>query len=441
MSKQRSVAKKSLLENILQQLSTVEGSFNTSKSNQVLGQFRRLGVEPDEIEWLIWALVLAPHISSEILDEFFYQSFGEGEFPQIGGIRGKQHRGIIPTAEMALFLISDNKENKLFLRQKYLSPKHWLFKKKILILEPPLTGEPTLSGKLLMSSEYVAYFLTGKMGQPNFSIDFPAQLISTRLEWSDLVLHPYTYAQIGHLKDWLKFGNQVLQNWNLSKLVAPGYRALFYGPPGTGKSLTASLLGSWKKGTEEKSSQDIAVYRIDLSVIVSKYIGETEKNLAKLFDKAEHKNWILFFDEADALFGKRTGVNNSNDRYANQEISYLLQRIETYDGLVILATNLKENIDEAFLRRFQSIIHFPMPRPSERLRLWKNSIPAKVQLESMINLEELAQQYELTGADIANVMYYCCIKSMSRGEASILHIDLLEGIRKELAKKGKHTAF
>ncbi len=172
-------------------------------------------------------------------------------------------------------------------------------------------------------------------------------------------------------------------------------------------------------------------------MVVSKYIGETEKNLSKLFDKAENKDWILFFDEADALFGKRTGIRDAHDRYANQEISYLLQRVEDYNGLVILASNLKDNIDEAFLRRFQAIIHFPLPRPGERLRLWKKAKPTAVTLDKSVNLKALAEQVELTGADIVNIVHHCCLEAMAEQRTALGNHHLLQGIYRELNKLGK----
>src|SRR4030095_7939978 len=143
-------------------------------------------------------------------------------------------------------------------------------------------------------------------------------------------------------------------------------RILFIGAPGTGKKIAASLIG-------QQLSKE--VYKIDLSMVVSKYIGETEKNLELLFARAEDKGWILFFDEADALFGKRTNVRDAHDKYANQEVSYLLQRIEDYNGLIILATNMKNNIDDAFMRRFNSILKFPFPDANERYLIWKKSFP------------------------------------------------------------------
>src|SRR5262249_46521096 len=152
--------------------------------------------------------------------------------------------------------------------------------------------------------------------------------IHTDLDWSELVLEEDTLHGVQEIRDWLEFGDTLLDEWGMRKKIKPGFRALFHGPPGTGKTFTATLLGK-SAGRE--------VYRIDLSMVVSKYIGETEKNLSGVFDQAEHKHWILFFGEADALFGRRTQTTSSNDRYANQEVSYLLQRMEDFPGVVILA--------------------------------------------------------------------------------------------------------
>ena len=141
---------------------------------------------------------------------------------------------------------------------------------------------------------------------------------------------------------------------------------------------------------------------LPISMVVSKYIGETEKNLANVFDQAVNKNWILFFDEADALFGKRTQTSSSNDRYANQEVSYLLQRVEDYPGVVILATNLKTNIDEAFARRFQTSVHFAMPDADQRLRLWQGMFASSRLLAADTDLAKLAESYELSGGAITD---------------------------------------
>lgn len=179
------------------------------------------------------------------------------------------------------------------------------------------------------------------------------------------------------------------------------------------------------------------VFRIDLSRVVSKYIGETEKNLARLFDKAENKNWILFFDEADALFGKRTDIRDAHDKYANQEVAYLLQRIEGYNGLVILATNQRAHIDDAFVRRFQTIIHFPMPRAEERHKIWQKTFPPQIEIAVDINWQQVAARYELTGAGILNVAHYCLIEALADQSHLITRQRLENGILREYAKEGK----
>ena len=191
--------------------------------------------------------------------------------------------------------------------------------------------------------------------------------------------------------------------------------------------MTAALLGK---------STGKPVYKVDLSMVVSKYIGETEKNLAKVFDQAESQDWILFFDEADSLFGQRTQVNTANDRYGNQEIGYLLQRIEEFPGVVILASNLKDNIDEAFTRRFQSMVEFRMPGVDERYKLWKRSFSDKLPVDPGIDLWAIAEKYELSGGVMMNVIRKCTLKAVTNEKATISQKELEDAIRQELQKEG-----
>jgi SpoVK/Ycf46/Vps4 family AAA+-type ATPase len=179
------------------------------------------------------------------------------------------------------------------------------------------------------------------------------------------------------------------------------------------------------------------VYRIDLSTVVSKYIGETEKNLSNLFNKAAHKDWILFFDEADAIFGKRTNVRDAHDKYANQEVSYLLQRVESHPGLIILASNFRDNIDEAFTRRFQSIIAFEMPGAKERAIIWKTNLPEKLKISKEIDWEEISKKYELTGSNILNIIQFCCLQVLSEKSETLSIKILQQGIRREFLKENR----
>jgi SpoVK/Ycf46/Vps4 family AAA+-type ATPase len=259
-------------------------------------------------------------------------------------------------------------------------------------------------------------------------MNFPAKRITTKLTWEDLVLTHDVLDEVENINAWLRHSKTIMEDWGLERTVKPGYRCLFYGPPGTGKTLTATLIGA---------NAGLDVYRIDLSMVVSKYIGETEKNLANIFDQAKNKNWILFFDEADALFGKRTQTSSSNDRYANQEVSYLLQRVEDFPGVVILATNLKANIDDAFARRFQTSIYFSLPDAEHRLRLWQGYFKGKCRLEEGVDLACLAEEYALSGGAIANVVRYGAIRALHMGRDAISRDDLVKGIAKELIKEGK----
>ncbi len=398
------------------------------KTNTWLSNFLQQH-NPDAEELAILMLAITPHLRPEFFSHIIAEYLPEGgNFPEFGGVKATNHRGILPTGETALFIIAGDDLKKRFEVQRILSCDHWFVQKHILWLEPVREGEPTMSGRLIIDPEVVETLTTGVVSKPRFSIDFPAEYIETEMDWDDLVLHPKTLHQIKEIEHWIAYNQTLLHDWGMKKRIKPGYRALFYGPPGTGKTLTATLLGKY-------TGKD--VFRIDLSRVVSKYIGETEKNLSRLFDKAADKNWILFFDEADALFGKRTDIRDAHDKYANQEVAYLLQRIESYNGLVILATNQRGNIDDAFTRRFQTVIHFPMPGAGEREEIWRKAFPVQIEIAIEINWSHIATQYELTGAGIINVAHYCAVEVLA-GKTHHLSLKLLEtAIMREYIKEGK----
>lgn len=380
-------------------------------------------------ERVVLLLALVPHIQPHLLDVFFTKNADyDRNFTEFGGIKGQNHGGFLPTGETAAFILASNDFEKRFHLLNYFADDHPFRKFNILQINATQNNEPFLSGTLNISSEYLCYFTLGISHKPDFNANFPAKHITTNADWSDLVLEEATLEEVVEIHDWIKYGETLLYEWGMRKSIKPGYRTLFYGPPGTGKTLTATLLGK---------ATGLDVYRIDLSMVVSKFIGETEKNLSQVFDQAVHKKWILFFDEADALFGKRTQTSSSNDRYANQEVSYLLQRIEDFPGVVILATNLKANLDDAFSRRFQSMIYFPVPSPQHRKKLWQNAFSDKCTLEPEIDLDDIARKYEMAGGAIINVLRYCSLLALKRGSNIILKKDILKGIRKEFAKEGK----
>ncbi|ALP53846.1 AAA family ATPase [Candidatus Tenderia electrophaga] len=378
---------------------------------------------------LILILALLPHLQPQALDTLFIRNKNlDRGYAEFGGWQGKSHGGFLPTGETAAFLLAGSDLSRRFEILELFDADRPFARQGILRLERRDVDEPLLSGALLIASDYLSRFTSGVCHKPDYSISFPAKRITTRLGWEDLVLAPPVLAEIDNIKTWIKGSAIIMRQWGLEKSIKPGYRSLFYGPPGTGKTLTATLIGA-DVGAD--------VYRIDLSMVVSKYIGETEKNLANVFDQAQSKHWILFFDEADALFGKRTQTSSSHDRYANQEISYLLQRIEDFPGIVILATNLKANIDEAFARRFQSLVYFPVPDAEQRYRLWLNTLNGKALLDEGVDLHGLAERYELTGGAITNVVRYGAISALQGQRNTITSEDLVNGVVKELRKEGK----
>lgn len=380
-------------------------------------------------ERLVLVLAFIPHVRPQVLDTLFIRNKNlDRGYAEFGGWHGKSHGGFLPTGETVSFILTGQDLARRFELLQLFEADHFFAGNSILRIDRQSLDEPLLSGALVLSADSLSRCTTGISHKPDYSITFPAKLITTQLSWDDLVLAPQVMAEIDVLKTWMKHSKTIMQDWGLEKSIKPGYRSLFYGPPGTGKTLTATLIGD---------EMGVDVYRIDLSMVVSKYIGETEKNLANVFDQAQTKNWILFFDEADALFGKRTQASSSNDRHANQEISYLLQRVEDYPGIVILATNIKANIDDAFARRFQSLVYFPIPDVAQRYSLWENILKGTDGLAKGVDLQSLAAEYELSGGAISNVVRYGAISALQMDRKQINRVDLIKGVTKELRKEGR----
>ncbi len=256
-----------------------------------------------------------------------------------------------------------------------------------------------------------------------------ARKILPRYNWSDIVLPNDQLALLREIVATVRGRPQVLEAWGVGKKLvsSAGVTILFAGPPGTGKTMAAEVIAN---------ELGLDLYKIDLSTVVSKYIGETEKNLESIFHEAQSSNAILFFDEADAIFGKRSEVKDAHDRYANMEISYLLQRMEAYDGITILATNLRANLDEAFTRRLQFSVDFPFPEREYRLRIWRTLFPPDVPCEAEIDFELLASRFKLAGGSIRNVIVSAAYLAADDGSRVTMQ-HMLHGTRRELQKMGR----
>ncbi len=228
--------------------------------------------------------------------------------------------------------------------------------------------------------------------------------------WSDLVLPDDQIQQLRELSKQIEHRHVVMVDWGFANKLSLGHglNALFAGPSGTGKTIAAEVIAN---------DLGLDLYKIDLSAVVSKYIGETEKNLSRVFTEAEYSNAILFFDEADALFGKRSEVKDAHDRYANIEIAYLLQKMEEYEGITILATNLRKNIDEAFTRRIRFIIEFPLPEEEYRHRIWQGIWPKGTPLAPEVDLNFMSRQFKLAGGNIRNIALTAAFYAADNGKA------------------------
>ncbi len=253
-----------------------------------------------------------------------------------------------------------------------------------------------------------------------------ARRIRPTRHWDDIVLSPDRMDLLRSLVERYRFADTVYDEWGFAPTPSRGLVALFSGPSGTGKTMATEIIAG---------VLGLDVFKLDLSAVVSKYIGETEKNLEQIFDAASAGNLVLFFDEADALFGKRSEVKDARDRYANIEVSYLLQRLESYDGLVVLATNYEKNVDEAFIRRIHARIEFVFPGVDERRAIWEANLPAAAPVDD-VDTDWLARRFELSGGAIRNAAVHAAFLAASSGSPITMTI-AVRGVARELRKMGR----
>jgi len=376
-------------------------------------------------ERIVLLLALIPHTAPWFLDDIINnieKNEGDQHMPS-------QRNGTIPTLDLTLFILAgDDLEKRLYYQQLF-EQDSFLCSNNIITLDGDVTTATRLQQPLKISQEYLSLLTTGKPWYPEFNMNFPAKRITTGLELDDLVLSDDTVEQVKEIRSWVKYGPDMLKKWGLGNRLSPGLKLLFFGPPGTGKTTTASVIGKLS---------GLEVYKIDLSMVISKYVGETQKNLSRLFDAANQKNWILFFDEADALFAKRSEKQmDQNTHYANQEIAYLLQKLDDHNGVVILSSNMRNNMDEAFTRRFHNMIFFAMPSAKERQEIWQKGFSPMTEMDEDVDLEEIAKSYVISGGAIMNVVRYASLKAMERRRDVILKKDIIAGITREFAKEAR----
>jgi hypothetical protein len=304
----------------------------------------------------------------------------------------------LPTGETALWLLCGSSSNNRIKYHYIFDTGHLFYRKSVIELGPYSNGDSPYGGVVSLSRAYRDLFLYNEFRLPRFSTEFPAHLLTTSLEWEDLILMPTTIDTLEDVKIALKQYDKLFTDWNLGHVMRPGCRVLLYGDSGQGKTLTAALLGKLLNRP---------VYRVDIAASVSKYIGETNQRLEALFNTAENKDWILFFDEGDAMLGQRQqgGGENAANHYANQEVAFLLQRIETFNGIILVATNLRSNIDYAFQRRFDTAAQFKALDAERQQLVWNRFWPKKhLEFAAGTDLDLLIRRHGLSPASIINVI-------------------------------------
>jgi SpoVK/Ycf46/Vps4 family AAA+-type ATPase len=277
-----------------------------------------------------------------------------------------------------------------------------------------------------------AHLRAGARSQNGAGLEGKARRIEPDVGWDDLVLPPACLSGLRELAARARHRDRVMDEWGMRPGGGRGrgITALFAGDSGTGKTMSAEVIAA---------DLGLDLYSINLATVVDKYVGETEKNLERIFTEADGVNAVLLFDEADALFGKRSEVRDAHDRYANIEVAYLLQRMESFDGLAILASNLRANLDEAFARRLDAVIDFPMPDESHRLVLWDRCLGPAIPRQDDVDLSFCARQFELSGGNIRSIAVTAAYLAAEMGEP-VSMLDLVRATQREYRKLGRLCA-
>lgn len=355
---------------------------------------------------LVLILGLLPHLQPDVLDQWVKTL--KDNVSKLPGNIGIAYPHFLPTGKTALFLLAGlDYQKQLYYQTQLFSPTHPFIQQNILTLGPVPEGEPKINGTLTLSPEYLHWLTTSERYRPVFSQDFPAEQLTTQQTWEDYVLPSRTQTQVEELLDWVAHFHELRQNPAFAK-DNKGYKCLLTGPPGTGKTLLGRLL-------TQKTSRE--VWRLDMSQLVSKFVGETSKNIQKVFDTARHYDHILFCDEGEGLFSNRTqNAGTAQDTYVNQDVGYLLQAIEEYPGILLVATNNLNNMDDAFMRRFNTRIRFEYPDADSLFQLWQKALDPFIpdhRIDVKFIAREQARQ-QVTGAQISRVKDLLGIRALKR---------------------------
>ena len=368
-------------------------------------------LEPDER--LILILALAPEIDPGLLDHLL----AKGD-SRLGGVTGVRHRGFLPTIQTALFLLAAGDISRNLEARKIFDPAGRLLSRNIIIPGGAAPGEPYTSMGLSVRPGVSSYLCTGRQ-RPMVVEDFPAHRLKSQLTWDELVLPPHLFTELDIIRDWLKHCRELRAKFRYSR---PGFKALFYGPSGTGKSLTAALLGQ---------DMGLPVYHLDLGRTITKDLGATERNLDALLNLAERQNGILFFDETDIMLGKSGDNRRSSDSYITQGITSLLSRLEGYDGLVILADSVEDNLNRVMNFRFSTRLYFPQPDAMGRVRLWRNILGDLFRLPEDFGLTELAE-YNLSGGEIVNIVQFLTLGAIKKNDFHLTREALVKAVERQI---------